>query len=394
MEKDLSRYDDESERKDYGILVISCDEFPHIIMMNEKMKDILGVNESNKDWLRFPEKNIYFMIPEHERSYFAERLENTTELPSSIEHAINSAAGKEQYVTGWIRKKCIGEESVYYITYIEGETRHKVHLSKICEFNTQIMKSIYENVFIMNLDKNSIKCIKNTNVFSDTDLLERVWVYQSAVDIFTTQVVDSSYTEKIYGYFEAIRKGYFEDNVYVIPDIDFKTRDGNLFRGIFVKQNHSIWFMCCSRIKESDTNVSDKEEKKIKIRTFGYFDVFVDNEAIAFKYANTKELLAIIVDRRGGYVTTDEAISYLWEDETSNTTTRSRYRKVLMRLSETLVEYGIDYILEKKGSNRRIRTEKVECDLYDYLDERASNAAGYDGVYMLNYSWGEYHSWK
>ena len=38
----------------------------------------------------------------------------------------------------------------------------------------------------------------------------------------------------------------------------------------------------------------------IFIRTFGYFDVFVDGVPILFRSEKAKELLALLVDRRGG----------------------------------------------------------------------------------------------
>ena len=38
---------------------------------------------------------------------------------------------------------------------------------------------------------------------------------------------------------------------------------------------------------------------RICIRTFGYFDVFVEGKPIAFRNKKSKELLALLVDRRG-----------------------------------------------------------------------------------------------
>ncbi len=49
-------------------------------------------------------------------------------------------------------------------------------------------------------------------------------------------------------------------------------------------------------------------------RTFGYFDLFVDERPVMFKSAKAKELLAVLVDRQGGTVTTDQIIGTLWED--------------------------------------------------------------------------------
>ena len=54
------------------------------------------------------------------------------------------------------------------------------------------------------------------------------------------------------------------------------------------------------------------ENRTVSIRTFGYFDVFVGSTPIAFRNKKSKELFALLVDRKGGYVTSEEAISFLW----------------------------------------------------------------------------------
>lgn len=124
----------------------------------------------------------------------------------------------------------------------------------------------------------------------------------------------------------------------------------------------------------------------VSIRTFGYFDVFVGDKPIAFRNKKSKELLALLVDRRGGFVTSEEAISFLWEDEPSSSVTLARYRKVALRLKNILAEYGISEILESVDGKRRIVPDKVRCDLYDYL---AGKTDLFKGSYLSNYSWGE-----
>ncbi len=128
---------------------------------------------------------------------------------------------------------------------------------------------------------------------------------------------------------------------------------------------------------------------QINIRTFGYFDVFVDDKPIAFRNKKSKELFALLVDRRGGYVSSEEAISFLWEDEAVNAVTLARYRKVALRLKNILEEYGIADVMESVDGKRRIVTEKVRCDLYDYLSRREEFAQLFKGSYLTNYSWGE-----
>ena len=135
-------------------------------------------------------------------------------------------------------------------------------------------------------------------------------------------------------------------------------------------------------------NISD-ERPDIYIRTFGYFDVFIDGKPIAFRNEKAKELFALLVDRRGGFVTSGEAIGFLWENEPADRLTFARYRKVALRLKNFFDEYGIADIIETVGGKRRLVTEKVRCDLFDYLskDMRAINS--FNGLYLLNYSWGE-----
>ena len=138
--------------------------------------------------------------------------------------------------------------------------------------------------------------------------------------------------------------------------------------------------------KDAGSKINDSA---VYIRTFGYFDVFVNDKPIAFKNKKSKELLALLVDRRGGYVSSKEAISFLWEDESVNPITLSRYRKVALRLKNILEDYGIADIVESVDGKRRIVTERVRCDLYNYLSGDEKYIQLFKGSYLTNYSWGE-----
>lgn len=132
-----------------------------------------------------------------------------------------------------------------------------------------------------------------------------------------------------------------------------------------------------------------QETPIVSIRTFGYFDVFVGDKPIAFRSKKAKELLALLVDRKGGYVASDEAISFLWEDEPINTVTLARYRKVALRLKNTLEEYGISDVIETVDGKRRVVMERVQCDLYNYISGQEEYANLFKGSYLTNYSWAE-----
>lgn len=143
---------------------------------------------------------------------------------------------------------------------------------------------------------------------------------------------------------------------------------------------------CYVMLYNLDVKTEEVPQTKVRIRTFGYFDVFVDDTPIAFRNEKSRELLALLTDRRGGFVSAEEAISFLWEDEPANSVTLARYRKVALRLKNLLEEYGVGDIVESVNGKRRIVPEKVQCDLYDYLTGQKEL---FKGSYLSNYSWAE-----
>lgn len=126
---------------------------------------------------------------------------------------------------------------------------------------------------------------------------------------------------------------------------------------------------------------------KVRIRTFGRFEVFVGEEPIDFSSSKAKELLALCVDRRGGIVTTEEMLAFLWEDRPDGEKSRSLCRKVIQRLHRTLDAYGAGDILIRHRRGRSLDMDKVSCDYYEYLKKGDEQEPPEE--YMSNYSWGE-----
>ena len=190
------------------------------------------------------------------------------------------------------------------------------------------------------------------------------------------------------------------DAVYQMADFTLRRAKGNGGNRI-VYYNPSM-----DEELKAEQNIQDEEQREfiaqtqsepeisgepapVHIRTFGYFDLFVNGNPVPFNHAKAKELLALLVDRRGGFITSKEAIGFLWEEESSNKRTHARYRKVAMWLRETLEKYGVGDIIENHNGNRRIIPEKVSCDLYRYFEDKNNPDSRFRGSYMLNYSWGE-----
>lgn len=140
---------------------------------------------------------------------------------------------------------------------------------------------------------------------------------------------------------------------------------------------------------EMDGAMFVAKRPRVRIHTFGYFDIFVDGKPIVFRYEKSKEMLAILIDRKGSFVSNPYFISCLWGDEPYSEKVRSRCRQVVYRMMETLKQYGVEDIIEKVDGHRRIIPEKIECDYFDYVSGKKGATQLFHGAYMSDYSWGE-----
>ncbi len=131
------------------------------------------------------------------------------------------------------------------------------------------------------------------------------------------------------------------------------------------------------------------DEDKPYIHTFGNFDIFVDNTPVAFKRRKSKEILAYLTDREGGWVTNQELIVILWE-EAGSSRNFSKYITTLVNdMAAALECVGIGHIVERQRGRVRLLKNAVTCDYYEYLNGDAKAKAKCPQEYMSQYSWGE-----
>lgn len=131
-------------------------------------------------------------------------------------------------------------------------------------------------------------------------------------------------------------------------------------------------------------------KRKIFVRTFGHFDVFVNGEPIMFKSAKAKELFAMLVDRKGGTVSNEQIITVLWEDRPNDCYTQNLCSKICRKLKNELKKNGIEDILISGRGIHRLDITKFECDMYKLVDTGEIAEHKYAGEYMMEYSWSEY----
>ncbi|SEI50774.1 Two-component response regulator, SAPR family, consists of REC, wHTH and BTAD domains [Lachnospiraceae bacterium A10] len=140
--------------------------------------------------------------------------------------------------------------------------------------------------------------------------------------------------------------------------------------------------------------VSHAEEKLLKVRTFGNFEVFKDNQPLNFRYNKTKELLAYLVNCGGSLCSNNEIICTLWDDEHDVSSHISYMKNVRGDLLKALEDVGAEDIIVRQRGKLGVRVEKLDCDLYGYMQGDPEMLKRYHGEYMNQYSWGEYEKGK
>jgi PAS domain S-box-containing protein len=157
--------------------------------------------------------------------------------------------------------------------------------------------------------------------------------------------------------------------------------------------DRTLYIIWCNNICLEPEPAAEPEEEgsrqRIFARTFGHFDLFLDNTPVNFSSAKEKELMALLIDRNGGTLTPGEAISYLWPDEAADERVSGRYRKLAMSLKRTLGKYGIGDILINHNGIRSIDTAAIHCDYYELLAGNPKYRQAFHNVYMADYTWGE-----
>ena len=127
---------------------------------------------------------------------------------------------------------------------------------------------------------------------------------------------------------------------------------------------------------------AETAQPKLHLRTFDAFDLFVNGVAVDFSSRKAKELLALLTDARGSYVSMDTAIGNLWADKNAELGKRL-YRDAVCRLRLTLKEVGAEELVTFERGRAVINTRLATCDLWDFIE----NGGMFSGRYMPQYDW-------
>ena len=126
---------------------------------------------------------------------------------------------------------------------------------------------------------------------------------------------------------------------------------------------------------------------RVHIKTFGYFDVFVEGKPISFKLAKSKEILAYLVDKQGAGVPRAELFAAIWEDQLYDRGKQKQLDVYIRSLRKTLAEYRVSEIMEIEKGLLRVKPGAFSCDAYLFGEGDRDTINAYRGEYMSAYSW-------
>ena len=133
---------------------------------------------------------------------------------------------------------------------------------------------------------------------------------------------------------------------------------------------------------------------KLKVKCFGYFEVFWQGRPLMFARRQTKELFAYLIDRRGDACSSEEIAAAIWEDEDNIKNLKARVRILISDLRKAMEEIGKEDIIVRRSGRIAILPDKLDCDYYRMLSGDMAAVNAYQGEYMIQYSWAELTSAK
>ncbi|WP_026524932.1 response regulator [Butyrivibrio sp. MB2005] len=134
-----------------------------------------------------------------------------------------------------------------------------------------------------------------------------------------------------------------------------------------------------------------KKFKRVFAQTFGNFELFVDGEPVDFKYKRTKEIVALLIANKGAQTTNGEIIANLWEDDGDPEKKLSYLCNLRQDLQNTFKKLKLDGIILKQRGSMAIAKDRIECDYYDWLENKDKSKYKYAGEFLSQYSWSEFY---
>ena len=133
------------------------------------------------------------------------------------------------------------------------------------------------------------------------------------------------------------------------------------------------------------------DNKLITAKCFGNFDVFTtQGEPVKFSRSKSKELLAILISKKGTSCTVKELTSTLFENAEDDDKKKEYTQQLISTMMRTLRDIGAEGIINKSYNSIGIDPELIDCDWYKFNEKDPESWSQYSGEFMAQYSWAEY----
>lgn len=164
---------------------------------------------------------------------------------------------------------------------------------------------------------------------------------------------------------------------------DFNQIGGDYY--IIKPYNEETLEMAMERIRL----MAQRQQKSVYVQTFGRFLVLKDGKPLPLT-GKAKEILALIVTRRGREISNEEIYSTVWEDRPYNNEQMTVYYNALRRLKRQLKNEGLENMLISTQRGQLVNTSLFDCDYYAWQDKNMTKRDRFMGEFLSEYSWGEY----
>lgn len=135
--------------------------------------------------------------------------------------------------------------------------------------------------------------------------------------------------------------------------------------------------------------LAKRQKKKVHVKMFGRFVVTKDGTPIPLR-GKTKEILALILVKRGKEISNEEIYSTIWESREYSNVNMKVYYNALKRLKDNLKNFDLQEMFYSTPRGQIANIEMFDCDYYDWLDHNADKQDKFEGEFLTEYSWGEY----
>lgn len=132
-----------------------------------------------------------------------------------------------------------------------------------------------------------------------------------------------------------------------------------------------------------------RQKKEIYVQMFGNFNILKNGTPIPIR-GKAKEILALIMVKRGKEISNEEIYSTIWESRECSNVAMKVYYNAMKRLKDSLEKYDMQNLIFSTARGQMANTDLFDCDYYAWQDHNMEKHERFDGEFLTEYSWGEY----